>query len=153
MNSLSWMIFALGIFEHVQAYLTFPLIFAWIILIIAIIAYGISNIIRVINDSESREKFDVEAWNNWLPIVKTVIKRSIVAVIILSIINIIAIDKKYMIMIAASEVGEMIVQSETVKNAATDLSKLSNETTDLLSAYMKVETNKLKKELEQKTSN
>lgn len=51
--------------------------------------------------------------------------------------------KEYMIMVAASEVGEMVVKSETIQSASTELGGLSKDAISLLRTYISVETEKL----------
>lgn len=46
-------------------------------------------------------------------------------------------------MVAASEVGEMVVKSETIQSASTELGGLSKDAISLLRTYISVETEKL----------
>lgn len=75
-------------------------------------------------------------------------KRSIPALILVCFITALIPDRQTMIMMAASEVGEYVVQTEQMQGALDEVGTLSKDSVELLREYIKAETMQIRKAAE-----
>jgi len=153
MNGVSVIILLIGMMENIAWYVNVVWGWALIFFIVAFLVMSVSKIIDLIiaNDDATRRAEGQEkgliSFTPFLDYGKAILKYSGVVMVLCIILGTVAIDKKYMIMIAASEVGEMVVESEAVQSAAGEIGDLSRSTMGLLKKYIEVETLKIQEEI------
>lgn len=160
MNSLSLIILLLGFLANLSnlsiAFLFIGLIGSFIVTIVLMMeAVETADFMKDLISNEGRmdleeaKKVTDEIKNHrLLPIFINTRKWFLSFVVIGFIFQAISIDQKYIVMIAASQVGEMALNSETAKTFSNQLGGVSSDATKLLQTYIKSETLKLQEDME-----
>lgn len=130
MNDLSWMIYLIEIAGNLSE------IFGFLIFVGFILAAIASFIIFVI---KSDDLFEDE--KKKLPHIKKYVRNVIIFLCFVTAMHVFVPSKKTMYMIAASQMGEKALNSET-----------GNDVLDILKQRIKIELKKTKKELEKKVT-
>lgn len=142
MNSLSWLIYAIGAASALGPVLGAIWVAAWILGVLGLIAYTIGRFVQ------SEPTIDSTKWiEKTQPFLGKVVKCAISAIVVTGLLGALIPEQKYLIMIAASEVGQRVVESESGQKVVQEISGLSGEATELLRTYITTETKRLKNEL------
>lgn len=124
MNSLSILIYLIGVIESLNN--IFPVIGMGCILAIIMICFG-----HLVEGLRIKPPYS------------GIIKKLVITLCVICALNVVIPDKKYVILIAASEVGEKMIDSENGKK----LTGLSGDTIDLLRVYIKQQTDQIRNEV------
>lgn len=152
MNSLSFLIYFISVVESVHNGIGWILIPAFILSLASLIAITIGKFSSM--DQDWRKSGDWEGWSNiTLPYIKTTFQISLFIWLSMLVILTILPKKEYMIMIAASEIGERIIESPQGQSVVDGVTSLTSESTELLRSYIKLETTKIKEQLETEMNN
>jgi hypothetical protein len=96
-------------------------------------------------DSNTNTKKEVDDFRAEVyPSIKKWMKRCVYGFLASLVISVFVPEQKYLIMIAASEVGGMAINQQLVKDAGNQLSGLSGDAVELLKTYIQGETKTLK---------
>lgn len=146
MNALSWLIYLIGMITNLTSALGVILGFAIFISIAIVIIKGIRFMIA--SDIGSTKD---ESYISWQKTFSGYFKWAFSILAISVFLTIVVPERQTMIMIAASEVSERVLETETMQNALNDVSGLSKDTVDLLKEYIKTEMINLKKSVTTET--
>lgn len=141
MNPLSWMIAFIGIFEKIDIFTTGGILIG---------LFSTVGILCLLMFSFMGEEQSGARYADWYKEYRgkllKILKWPIIVVVVCSFINIFALDRNYMIMIAASEVGEMALATDGGKQ----LTGLSADAVDLLKVYINSEKENIQKAVTEK---
>ena len=145
MNSLSIMIYVVGVAEKLQDNIGGAGFLVGVLCVLFAIGYAIA-IGNSVGTSDYN-KYDRELANRFIPGLKSGLRWSISIAVILSLLNFLFPTKQTMIMIAASEVSEKIITSETAQSALNQVGGVSADAMTLLKTYIAKEQAELTKEI------
>ena len=141
MNSLSFLIYKISVLISLKYLLT-------AIIVVSILLIGISAFATLISFATgsytTREQ--LEGFKPFRSNIAYYIKRVIAVFSIALIVNIFVPEQKYLILIAASEVGEAVVKSEAVQSAGGEIAGLSKDSVTLLRMYIQQQISEFEKE-------
>lgn len=123
MNPLSVLIYLIGVLTTLHDALVGILVFGGV----GLVAY---TVVCVVAGDDIDHKFQFR-WQ--------------IMYLIAGLLFVLVPNKQTMVMIAASEVGERVANTEIVKNAQDNLGGLTKDSIDLLRAYIKDQTDSIKK--------
>lgn len=138
MNSLSWLILLIGVVEKASGTILF-------ILVVSVLVAGLSGIATIMSLTDQKDYGRGPEAIDFF--VRKILKSSIITFSVAILLNAVMVDKEYLIMIAASEVGERVMTSETAQKMGQQVTGLSGDATDLLRVYIQNETKKIEKEM------
>lgn len=149
MNSLSWLIIFIGIFDNITSWSNYLSLWSFCLLMATFAAFVLLVAVVYLDYNLRKEQPD------FIPFfeekVKPLFKKAFyifgVAFLVTSFFNMVVPKKEYMILAASSEIGEMVINSEAVQAVNTEIGGLSKDAIDLLKTYIQVETNKFKDEI------
>lgn len=152
MNSLSILIYVVGIAEKIENNIGGAGVISALLLIGFTFAYAVTLVLG--SGTDSYNASERETANTFKPFAKSGLRWSIVLVVVLSFLNFFFPTKQTMILIAASEVSEKIVTSEMAQKALnstvsglTQVGGVSSDALLLLKTYIAKEQAELSKEL------
>jgi hypothetical protein len=141
MNTLSLLILAIGFLENVGAFLTGGLILTGLGAFVFIFACGVIYADFSYCNAEERKR-NQETRKS----LKSYTKWCVAGFVVCAMLNVFVIDKNYIVMIAASEIGELAIKSDGGKQ----LTGLSSDAIDLLKVYVDSEKENLIKTMKDK---
>jgi len=148
MNSLSWIIYFIAFVEGMGNTLMFLVVTGFLVSAASLVIILASQVI-ISNFAAYDSEHDSKVWMaNGYQKVKGVFKVAFAVWAVSLFVSIAIPEKKYIVMIAASEIGERLIQTEEAQKFAKDVTGLSGEATDLLREYIKLETGKIRTEIE-----
>lgn len=145
MNSLSLLIYVVGVAEKIEGNIGGFGFLSFILLAVSIIGYVICMVYSY--DQSSYSKNEREIAIGIKPFLKSAIRYSTALAIVLALINFFFPTKQTMILIAASEVTETVITSETAQKALAEVGGVGSEAAGLLKSYIAKEQAKIAKEL------
>jgi hypothetical protein len=143
MNALSWLIYLVGMITNLSAALG-VILGVSIFLCIAILIFKAIAFLSA-NDSWKKEALQAEDYIAWQKQFSKYFKWVFSIFVVSLFLTIFVPERQTMIMIAASEVSERVIKTETMQSALNDVSGLSGDAVELLKEYIKSETDKIKK--------
>lgn len=123
MNSLSWLIYAIGLFENLRAWASGGFGFlVFMAILISLFGYGFSMFANVspkgYSESEGEYESRLSISGSFSKITKKVAIFSVVIAGFMMMVNIVVPKKETMMYIAASEIGGRIAQNEVFQKNA-----------------------------------
>lgn len=151
MNSLSITILLIAWAEAISSFLSPLIIFTFAIAFLSFLTLTIGYLAKSFEHADSPA---VEGWNRSMePHLWQAFLGSFAIWVVTSFIWLAIPQKQYMIMIAASEIAEMVAQTDAAQQIAKDVSGLSAESAELLRNYIQLETARIKEQLAEKAHN
>lgn len=148
MNDLSFLIYLIALGQNIGYWLPIVTGFAGSLVVISFIVLSISKLV-IVNVANTGDT-DAKSWmEHSVTYVLKVFRIALAVWIGTVLVRMVIPEHQYLIMIAASEVGEHVIQTETAQNAIKDVTGLSSEATDLLREYIQLETVKIREQLEE----
>lgn len=135
MNSLSWLIYIIGMVEPLKDFLLFLAIFTGLAFLVTFLACGIlvSDISSFDRDGEQKKKDIIARYKGYR-------KKLIPVFIAVAILGILIPKKETMILIAASEIGHQVITSDSLRSAL-------SPSGELIQTWIKNETQRLQAEI------
>lgn len=146
MNTLSLIILLISITQNIGWVLVLLMFFSGAATVASLAIWVIGGLIARANDPDNAEAANWLKPNGPHEWAGRVFKRAVSIWLTVVLLSVVIPEKNYAIMIAASEVGERVIETDAAKKFATDVTGLSGEATDLLRQYIKNETERLKAE-------
>lgn len=146
MNSLSIIIYLISILDASTGYVRPLLFISTVFIVLSFLIVTISNL--VVSSYAADGDSDALNWfQTGYLYAKQVCKVSLTIWIITSLFSIFVPSKQYAVLIAASEIGERMLQTEEAQKFAKDITGLSGETTELLRTYIRQQTLEIKTQI------
>lgn len=145
MNSLSLLIYIVGVAEKIEQNIGGLGFFSFMFAAVSIIGY-VASVIVGSGTSKLYEDERATA-NNVKPFFKKALRYSTALAIVVALINLAFPTKQTMILIAASEVTETVITSPAAQKALSEVGSVGSEAAGLLKSYIAKEQAKIAKEL------
>ena len=151
MNSLSWLIYLAGVTDGVGGFLTF----ITVVIMIATVIFGIVTL-ALLNETDACRRSNPPEWTANRRVVRKnmlgVATKLLACGILIGLLSAIVPSRQTVLLIAASEIGERVVNSEKMARVGDRMTAVIDPSIDLLNTYIKKEVASLHAQIEKSTT-